>query len=366
MEPKNKDAMPFLRALQANNFEEYEKLLKENGPTAANDYYDLPGDPNYTLLGLLATTYNTNTKKYCSEMGIETANGIIDLLIKNGAEVNKRSSASHHTPLQSCIHLRNSRMLKKLIEHNADPNVTEKWHYQTMGGTMTAQLPPLIILLKEIPHYQEDEKVLQELLAAKNIDLTVHDPFGNNALSLIVNQPQYPASIAQLFLEKGLSPHEPKSHAALFTAVKRYNTGVIETLLPLKSISLNTYSTENQTPLMIAAENGYYNITKLLIDQRDTICQAYADPNKTFFLQLLSTNIIGIIRNFIVNPDLKDTHGKTALDLVRKNYEIAQGKYKYHYTNYLDTITILTKNTTGYPNISELTESSFGFNCTIS
>ena len=170
------------------------------------------------------------------------------LLIAAKANINLASPYSGLTPLMMAATRGHLNVAKSLIKHGADVNVVNKQNKTALTLAMERHCSAFVKLLLE-----------------KGADLHLKDNLENKTLLMEAAEKGF-ADVVQLLLEKGEDVNAREAiygRTALMFAAASGSKETIKALLE-KGADLNLATTEGQTALDFARQNGRSNLVELL------------------------------------------------------------------------------------------------------
>lgn len=189
------------------------------------------------------------------------------LLLDKGAEVDCRTADSGITPLILASANGYSPMIPLLLEKHADVNA---------AATTGAQWNSLMWAC----HIGHAESVEELIKGGANVD-NRSAGVGMTPLMIAAARGNWP--IIQLLLKRGANPRLTCTTAAqenaLILAVANNQLGAVQVLLDNPATEINCRRADNgYTPLMVAAENGFFEVIKLLLKKRADHRLMASDP----------------------------------------------------------------------------------------
>lgn len=199
----------------------------------------------------------------------------------------------------------------------------------------------------------------QDLLKVKNylrqVPALAHEKyFGQSVLLTAVNLVSSPEIIAAL-LDAGadINSRDSLGNSPLVAAIEKeamrrtYGTSSFydrAKLLIERGANLNTQDNIGRTPLIIASSEGLVDIVKLLLSQGITSSSTIREQESTrSYLGKLPHDIFQMVRQYGVDPNIKDKDGKTALDHARMRLQHADPIQKPAYEEIIKLLEPITK-----------------------
>ena len=164
---------------------------------------------------------------------------------------------------------------------------------------------------------------------------------GHPALDYVIGD-YLPASsskkIIAAFLNVGadINVRDAEGNTPLAWAVRRGTIDQVKFLIE-SGANLNSQNKHGETPLMLAADRGYVDIVKLLLAQDfvNAAQSARREEGSRSYLSRLPAEIFKMITTYeIIDPNIKDSSGKTALDHAIK----AENKEKHGFYRMQDKL----------------------------
>lgn len=222
---------PLERAIESSDTNAVEKILKSN-PAFANKLFRFG---NETPLFRAAECNNPKAN--------------IDLLIKNGADINAKSGGFNLTPLQQAAWSGKQEAVKALLAHKPDVNATT-------GSGDTALTYAFVA----------DSKEIFNLLLDNGADIN----HGRSALAECMIYGGGKDSWPEFLLSKGADPNRKGTDADRFVpiiqAILNGNTNYVASLLKYH-VDLNTRyvnGADNFSPLELAMDEGHLDVALML------------------------------------------------------------------------------------------------------
>jgi len=222
---------PLERAIESSDTNAVEKILKSN-PAFANKLFRFG---NQTPLFRAAECNNPKAN--------------IDLLIKNGADINAKSGGFNLTPLQQAAWSGKLEAVKALLAHKPDVNATTE-----SGDTALTY------------SFVADSKEIFNLLLENGADIN----HGRSALAECMIYGGGKDSWPEFLLSKGADPNRKGTDADRFVpiiqAIINGNTNYVAALLKYH-VDLNTRyinGADNFSPLELAMDEGHLDIALML------------------------------------------------------------------------------------------------------
>ena len=175
---------------------------------------------------------------------------IATLLLGKGALVNSKSSRG--TVLQRVVKKGSTEILRLLLEHGADVNISAPDHSGYLGTALQ---------IATSAGHMEKAEMLLEYGADVNIGKNVGDTLLQDASS----KPN--TKIAQFLLKHGADVNimNPSKGTALMMASFKENTGIVQLLLE-HGADVNIVGPDGTTALQTASKRGYTEIVRLLLE----------------------------------------------------------------------------------------------------
>lgn len=262
-------------------------------------------------------------------------------LLQRGASPNARGWPSHYSGLrdifdrldhpayygQSALmyaaYLSNAQMLKLLLDHGADPNLTLDSYTALSYATVNVEC--VRILLKkgvnktnlqeglDVAAASGDKEVLR-LLLDHGADVNGKDRYGWSALAHALTAGQW--ETFQILIKSGADPHLPSKNGIplLISAVRGGNIEAVRFFLKRK-FDVNERDEDKQTALMNSEGVDDVSIAELLIKHGADI-NAQDKWGMTALIHVTDQKSRGLVEFFIkhrANLNIKDKAGHTAL-----------------------------------------------------
>lgn len=247
---------------------------------------------------------------------------LIRFLLEKGAA---KSLNEHSKPLIEAIAKRRADVAALLLSHGANPDFFDS---KTRRGTLETAIQTkdieLVRLLIEqgahinAPHHaalfqaiKNDSPEIALLLIEKGADPT-HSFYSDNLLSLVVEK-KY-ASLATLFLERGIDVNLPLANPPLLQAIKSQQTELAKEILRFKP-NLNLTNFEDDNALSLAIKKKEPELVGLLIENgSDPECvDRNGDTPLMLAIKTQQYSLIDLLQKKNINKENKQ--GKTALCL---------------------------------------------------
>ena len=211
---------------------------------------------------------------------------LVKLLLEHGADPNITNRDGHRALIEA-IKKRQPDIVKLLLEHGADPSVKDNLGYTALMAALKERQPGIVELLLEkgadINGRSKNGSTALilatisgnannvRLLVERGADINAESKYGKTALLVAVEKRQL--EVAQLLLEKGANPNfgSDEGLTALKAAIRLSNPNMLKILLE-NGADPNIKSDQDQAHLLTAVYKRQPEIVKLLLEKG-------ADPN---------------------------------------------------------------------------------------
>ena len=261
---------------------------------------------------------------------------IVDLLLGQGADINKKDDQVGTTPLMAAIVGGEPEIADLLVKRGADVNLKTKDGVSALFCAVAIEHPGLVSMLMErgadINAKTSDGRTpliiaaklgateIAQLLTAGGADVNAQMNDGKNALMLAIDGKHDDTTTLLLDKNADVNLKTGEGWTALMVAVLRGESGIVEALIK-KGADLNAgVNTTGLPPLMMAVAQGKRGIAKILIEagadvnlkvkNGGTALMGAADEGQTEIVKLL------IEKGADVNA--RTAKNQTALTLAKK------------------------------------------------
>jgi ankyrin repeat protein len=183
-------------------------------------------------------------------MFLATQNGnaaMVEKLLKAGVDPNAPVLSHGETALMMAARTGNPAAVKVLLDHGAKPNTKDD-----LRGTTAAMWAA-----------EQGHAAVIQLLAEHGADLSAT----STSLTPIRRRGLGFAPLSAAGAKAGGAPAPPKGGlTALLFAVREGETDCVKVLLKAARVDVNQTSIDGSTPLLVAVQNGFYDIAAFLID----------------------------------------------------------------------------------------------------
>ncbi|KKY27450.1 putative ankyrin repeat protein [Phaeomoniella chlamydospora] len=225
-------------------------------------------------------------------------------LLKAGSDPNY-SSDQHYSALSEAVIATKYEAAQVLLEHGADPSGPDKW----------GSVPFMPAAMKKNARFMD-------LLISFGLDVNVRHSSGINAMSASGRAGN--ASAVESLVKAGMdvdAVEDGTSLTALYYAVDEQHEEAVKILLHFGA-DPNRVFKDGWTAVMLAARNGNANIGMTLLAVGANLdCRSY--PEKWTALHIAAKNgrrvMVKLLKNNGCDPLIRDSEGKTALDLAKGN-----------------------------------------------
>jgi ankyrin repeat protein/L-ascorbate metabolism protein UlaG (beta-lactamase superfamily) len=226
------NAQDFFQAIQNGEYEKVEHLIQNNPgwvDSTSNGYSPL----------ILASYFGKDT--------------IVELLIKNGADMYKVDPNVGATPLHFATNQNNQSVVNVLISNGMDLNVKDKNKKTALIYAIENNKKEMVeLLLKNNAKLPEEKEIIDQVL---------HSDVLHGFQDIADNLKKNGASLSSI---------DKNGRSLLHNAVIGNNLKWID-LLIAKHIGINQLDSFNRTPLHYSVEQGQFDITKILIKKGSKI-----------------------------------------------------------------------------------------------
>eukprot|EP00526_Cylindrotheca_closterium_P003225 CAMPEP_0113647790 /NCGR_PEP_ID=MMETSP0017_2-20120614/25322_1 /TAXON_ID=2856 /ORGANISM="Cylindrotheca closterium" /LENGTH=1578 /DNA_ID=CAMNT_0000559917 /DNA_START=812 /DNA_END=5548 /DNA_ORIENTATION=+ /assembly_acc=CAM_ASM_000147 len=255
---------------------------------------------------------------------------VAKLLLEHGADPNI-SDKDGDTPLIDASMYGNTNIVELLLEKGADPNVcikngdtalyiaSNKGHTEVVKLLLEKGVDPNVCKMNgRIPLIRASSKGhtdVAKLLLEKGVDPNICDKAGKT--SLIGASSKGYTDVAKLLLHKGADPNISSNNyrATPLIVASSGGHGDIAKLLLDKGADPNIYDEDGDTPLIIASREGRTNIAKLLLEKGadPNIYDMDGDTPLVWGSNNGHTNVTKLLLEQGADPNIDDEDGDTPL-----------------------------------------------------
>lgn len=246
---------------------------------------------------------------------------IVDIILKNGADINVRNSVGATALMLASLHNKNPDVIDTLIRHGSDVNTRDENGKTALIYACKNDNPDIIRTL--IKHGAKTDVRYNDLM---NLDGTFSQ---KTAFTLAAEENTNP-EVIEIFIKEGanVNSKDDKGNTVLGGAVTfNKNPAVIETLIK-HGADVNAKNVFGLTILMSAALNNNPEIIEILIKHGANNINFKDNHGYTALMEAAinrynsNPEVIDVLLKHGANIKIKNKQGKTALDYAAENPQI--------------------------------------------